>query len=1264
MGSSTLVLVATLCCLLAAQSFCMLFCNSSSDNEIAVYSRAAQNLRELTGNFSEHSLSHLHKVLGSCTTVYFCSPVFKLDESLSFVDLHDVSFVGGKKTTFNCNGVNGIRFTNITNLKVENITFINCAQSSKLSLGNKAFKFMSGLQTLNCTHMRFISTNISHSGGVGLSVINTGGNVLFRQCSFEFNGRNKVRGGAGLVIEMSTYHGTYWDINNALYSLTNCTFTGNYAYERDVKSTPFGRGGGLRLYVRDASANNRVVVNLCIFHNNTASRWGGALFASVHDVAANNSVVVKDSIFTKNQSPLGYGGAAYVGFQRGNGTEQCLNNSHLFDSCSFLQNLAQFGGGSVFISTRIYAPSGQYNKMKYLNCTWSENLALFGSAVALLPDAWSLKDVGSFPTPVFEDSAISTNHIIGNDRPLQTPYEQHSMGLGGIYCTLYIIIFRKNMLFEYNNGSAIVGSSCFLSFQEDSVVSFRHNTGYSGGAMHLLGYSTIYVHQNSSFTFSNNTADTNGGAIYYHSSDLLEHDYSSNCFITRDESATNSSISFFFSQNQAGLGNLDVGYGNSIYSTSLLPCLREYYALNSSNTNSYLSQIANFTFADDSKYDLTTEVGSFSTRHIKRPMRYVPIIPGKYTVLEFEGLDDLNHARNSVYLLTVKNDAYSSVKTYDENSYVTNNSIRLLGNPGDTATIELATITQRKTVLSFRVELQPCPPGYIYSNTCVCSSDTYSPYYGIESCDNFEFQARRSEGYWCGYDKNKTLSDPSAFITGSCPKGFCAFRPRVLPGTASREALSETVCNPSRKGLLCSHCKQNKTVFYHSPNFKCGSRDLCHLGGLFYFASDIVPATLLFVIILAWDISFTSGCMNGFILYAQVIGFFQLSAHDRIVHTELAGSVLSVFQILYDVFNLQFFNHDKLSFCLLANARALDLLLVQSVTLLYSFLLVLFIVIILKVCNVRCLKLLFKCRIHKIQTSMVHGLSAFLVLCFAQCAKLAISTLWAGFLLGKNGRTVKAVVYLHPGIDWLSTRHLKYAIPTLMVAFVLVIIPLLVLLVYPLCYKCLGLLKLSNTRAILICHKLLPFEKVKPFLDSFQGGYNDNCRVFSGIYFLYRILILLNMAVTSLKIFYLVLELQLVLMLLINAIAQPYKKVKHNVIDSLLFANMALINAISMYKFSISHYPHGISNRSYILSTVQVMLVGVPMLCIMLYCAYCFIKPLFAKCSRRAPRLSEVNRQNEDLLQYCDLASSRSDPAEESSITQSFATNSYNTFDY
>lgn len=236
----------------------------------------------------------------------------------------------------------------------------------------------------------------------------------------------------------------------------------------------------------------------------------------------------------------------------------------------------------------------------------------------------------------------------------------------------------------------------------------------------------------------------------------------------------------------------------------------------------------------------------------------------------------------------------------------------------------------------------------------------------------------------------------------------------------------------------------------------------------------------------------------------------------------------------------------------LKNGNTLDLLAIRYVTFLYSFCLVISIILVLKICNITQIKLFFRCRVHSVQTSIVHSLSAFLVLCFAECAKISINMLSYGFILGQRG----------------NLKHLKYVIPTSVIAFIIVCIPLYVLLVHPLSCKCLNVLKLSENRVMLILNRLIPVEKLKPFLDSFQGGYKDNFRFMSGLYFLYRILILLNVAMNYIDYFFITLEVQLILMFLIHAVVQPYKNIAHNIIDSLLFANMAIINGLSMHKFN------------------------------------------------------------------------------------------------
>ena len=129
--------------------------------------------------------------------------------------------------------------------------------------------------------------------------------------------------------------------------------------------------------------------------------------------------------------------------------------------------------------------------------------------------------------------------------------------------------------------------------------------------------------------------------------------------------------------------------------------------------------------------------------------------------------------------------------------------------------------------------------------------------------------------------------------------------------------------------------------------------------------------------------------------------------------------------------------------------------------------------------------------------------------------------------------------------------------------------PTLFLLIYPLHFKILALLKISETKQITSLLKLAPLERFKPFFDSFQGSFKDKYRFFAGLYFVFRFTILLNLTLSEQL--YLVAEMQLVVMLLLSSVCQPYKEKLHNIIDSLLFANLVIINALTTYNNYISH---------------------------------------------------------------------------------------------
>lgn len=118
---------------------------------------------------------------------------------------------------------------------------------------------------------------------------------------------------------------------------------------------------------------------------------------------------------------------------------------------------------------------------------------------------------------------------------------------------------------------------------------------------------------------------------------------------------------------------------------------------------------------------------------------------------------------------------------------------------------------------------------------------------------------------------------------------------------------------------------------------------------------------------------------------------------------------------------------------------------------------------------------------------------------------------------------------------------------------------------------------------------------MKPLFDSFQSCFKDKYRYFAGLYFLYRLVALISfLASDSLTKFYIALEVQLITMLTLQATTYAYRKRWHNILDALLFADLAVINAMTMYNYDRAKNddPFTIS----VLSGVQTILVMLPML--------------------------------------------------------------------
>ena len=80
--------------------------------------------------------------------------------------------------------------------------------------------------------------------------------------------------------------------------------------------------------------------------------------------------------------------------------------------------------------------------------------------------------------------------------------------------------------------------------------------------------------------------------------------------------------------------------------------------------------------------------------------------------------------------------------------------------------------------------------------------------------------------------------------------------------------------------------------------------------------------------------------------------------------------------------------------------------------------------------------------------SVLHGLSAFLIICYMESARVSFFILSRNTLKGEGG-TSGPVVALYSGDVYFVGKHLLYALPAIIILVVITILPPMFLLLYP-----------------------------------------------------------------------------------------------------------------------------------------------------------------------------------------------------------------------
>ena len=1163
---------------------------------------------------------------------------FPLETLLLVNDSNNVAFIGcPDQSIINCSSKNaGLAFHGVKNLTLVGLTLMFCgavqnSTSMNITTNNTTAFFRSSIYVWDCTDVNIESVSIKNSSGNALTFIDTGGRVRVSELHAEWNAVPELEsevypGGGGVYVEFTQcppgslecpYHSNQH--KNSNYTFQKCNFSKNHARNLDPEKTSFtdssgsnfqglGRGGGLCIIFRGTATNNSFQILESYFSGNSAI-WGGGLYVSFQDASEQNSVTVRNTSFEQNSACERGGGGASVGHLFFKGQTPHQKNRIEFYNCTFFKNKANYGGGTFIYSSQSNTSYKKLqNIMKFEGCKWLENMARYGSAMDISPHSWDTLSYGFLPIPEFEDCHFESNMVVHN---YSKPYKEYKIGRGALLVSSFYIRFRGNISFKSNNGTAMYLTSSIIDFATETNAIFSNNIGLEGGAITLIGFSSLYVNDRSTFNFVNNTAINRGGAIYSLSID--KHDYvsSRSCFIQYKGHATaeeQKNIIFKFSGNRVNVSDTAPrnNYGQSIFATSLKPCM---YACSEELASKLFSCIGNFTYGDQLAEDVISSSGrSFNLD--KSQTLPLQVTPGKEFELPINITDDFQHKVRTVYYTTVSNDEGSNITTDEAYSYLYDRRMMLFGEPNSTGRLNLFKTGFREIAISLEIKLLECPPGYVLHEQvlkkCVCARETDYSYPGLIKCDNTLFQAYFKRGYWVGYGDSETAE---GLLSARCPSKFCSYNrsravSNVLPGNASRETLDHHVCGPTRTGTLCAKCSGNHSIYYHSTYLQCGKNTYCKIGWLFYILSELLPLTVLFVTVIIFNISFTSGATNGFIFFSQVIDSLSLTAGDFIRLPSGLHLLTETAHFIYRFFNFDFFDIKGLSFCLWENATTLDVLAFKYFTVVYALILVILTVTIMNVCN--CYRICSCLTPRTVKSSVIHGLSAFLVMCYVQCAKVSFHLLTPTILYSQGYNKSRIVVYRHGETGYFSRDHLPYAIPAIFCLIVIVFLPPILLLIYPAHYKVLAVFKLNESQKLQQISRWISFAKLKPLFDSLQSCYKDNCRFFAGLYFMYRLFIIIANGFTRSYVgFYTIIQVILMFMFILHALAQPYRKLWHNTVDTFIIAALNIINGLTLFNYATLLHDGWIRNEfdTTVDMTLyfQVLLIYLPMIYMAVY---------------------------------------------------------------
>ena len=197
------------------------------------------------------------------------------------------------------------------------------------------------------------------------------------------------------------------------------------------------------------------------------------------------------------------------------------------------------------------------------------------------------------------------------------------------------------------------------------------------------------------------------------------------------------------------------------------------------------------------------------------------------------------------------------------------------------------------------------------------------------------------------------------------------------------------------------------------------------------------------------------------------------------------------------------------------------------------------------------------------KTTIIDIFASFLVLSYVKFLSVTFDILVPTHIYNIHGKSVGLYLYYDASYEYFGREHLPYGILALFVAFFFLLLP-----------SCASPTSLSSENLSKVLQRYFGhWQSLRIFMDSFQGSFKDgvtegcyDCRYFSAVYLIARIVFFIAYALTLSAYFYVIFVVILMTLALFVIVIQPYRKSLsiYGTVDVVFILLMAIWNGSIM----------------------------------------------------------------------------------------------------